>query len=140
MSDSSEHFLDYDYSKVNSKLLHSYHNRRIASSFSVMFFNRDKPEVGKSSLQTTYSHIYFFLHSTTKQKINRYMGSVNLSPINILENSFETENDIAFDPSKLDLCCQEKEMMSTAIVKMLKKIQHLSNNNLIKNADSLITS
>ena len=70
-----------------------------------MFFNGDKPEVGKSSLQTTYSNIYFFLHSTTKQKINRYMGSVNLLPINILENSFETENDIAFDPSKLDLCC-----------------------------------
>ena len=37
------------------------------------------------SLQTTYSNIYLFLHSTTKQKINRYMGSVNLLPINILE-------------------------------------------------------
>ena len=31
-------------------------------------------------------------------------------------------------------------MLSTAIVKMLRKIQHLSNNNLIKNADRLITS
>ena len=32
--DPEEHFLDYGYSKQNSKLLYSYHKRRIPSSFS----------------------------------------------------------------------------------------------------------
>lgn len=49
------------------------------------------------------------------------MGSVNLSPVDIPENSFEAENNIAFDPSKLDFSCQEKKVMSTVVAKMLKK-------------------
>lgn len=35
--DSSEHFLGYSYTKEYSKLLHSYHKRRIPSSFSASF-------------------------------------------------------------------------------------------------------
>ena len=61
-------------------------------------------------------------------------------PVDIHENSFETENGISCDPSKLDFHCQEKEVMTMAVVKMLKKIQHLSNINLVKNADGLIAS
>lgn len=115
--------MGYSYTKEYSKLLHSYHKRRIPSSFSGKFFNRHKLEAEKSSLQTSYSNIYFFLPSTTNRsdKINRYMGPVNLSPVDIPENSFEAENNIAFDPSKLDFCCQEKEVMSTVVAKMLKK-------------------
>ena len=59
------------------------------------------------------------------------MGSVNLSPTYIPENSF--------DPSKLDVHCQEKDIMSMAVVKMLKKISDLSNTTLIKNADGLLS-
>lgn len=36
------------------------------------------------------------------EEINRYMGSVNLIPIDILEHTFEVEDWISFDPSKLD--------------------------------------
>ena len=67
------------------------------------------------------------------------MGSVNLSPIDINENSFETENNISFDPSKLDIYCPEKQVMSEAVVKMLKKITDLSNSNLLRNANSLLS-
>ena len=38
--DSDKHFLDYGLCKENSKILYSYHKRRIPSSFSGTFFNR----------------------------------------------------------------------------------------------------
>ena len=40
--------------------------------------------------------------------------------------------------SKLDICCQEKQILSKAVVKMLEKVLDLSNTNLIKNADGLL--
>ena len=102
-----------------------YHKRRIPSSFSGTFFNRHKLQFESGGLQTTYSNIYYFLPSTTdrSEEINRHLGFVNLSPIDKPENSFETENDVSFDPSKLDVHRQEKEIMSKAVVKMLKKYQ-----------------
>ena len=67
------------------------------------------------------------------------MGSVNLSLIDVPENTFETENNVAFDPSKLDINCPEKEVMIEAVVRMLQKIKYLSNSKLIKNADGLLS-
>ena len=67
------------------------------------------------------------------------MGSVNLSSIDVLENTFETENNVIFDPSKLDTNCPEKDVMTQAVVRMLQKITDLSNSNFIKNADGLLS-
>ena len=99
-----EHFLDYGYCKQNSKILCSYHKKRIPSSFSGTFFNRHELQFKSGNLQTTFSNVFYFLPSTTdrSQEINRYLGSVNLSPIDIPENSFETKENVSFDPSKLD--------------------------------------
>ena len=109
------------------------------SSFSGTFFNRNKLQFESGGLQTPYSNVYYFLPLTTdrSEETNSYLGSVNLSPMNIPENKFETENDVSFDPSKLDVHCQKKEIMSRAVVKMLKKISDLSNATLIKNANGL---
>ena len=38
--DMDEHFLDYGFSKENSKILHSLDKKRMPSSFSATFFNR----------------------------------------------------------------------------------------------------
>ena len=38
------------------------------------------------------------------------------------KSAFETENNVSFDPSKLDIYSLEKEVKSKAVVKMLKKI------------------
>ena len=88
-------------------------------------------------LQTTFSKVNYFSPSTIDkgEDINRHLGSVNLSPI---ENTFETENNAAFDPSKLDINCPEKEVMTQTVVRMIQKITDLSNLNLIKNADGLL--
>ena len=45
--------------------------------------------------------------------------------------------EVPFDPSKLDIDCSEKDVMTQAVVRMLKKI-NLSNSNLIKNADVIM--
>ena len=68
------------------------------------------------------------------------MGSINLTPIDIPENTFEVEDNVQFDPSKLDYECKEKEKITKAVVKMLKKIIDISNSNLIKNADGLLST
>ena len=136
-----EHFLDYGYCKQNSKILYSHHKKRIPSSFSGTFFNHHKLQFESGGLQTTYSNIFYFLPSTTNrsEEINRYLGSVNLSLIDIPVNTFETKENVSFDPSKLDFACPEKEVMSRAVVKMLKKIVDMSNANLLKNADGLLS-
>ena len=67
------------------------------------------------------------------------MGSVNLSSIDLLENTFETENNVVFDPSKLDINCPGKEVITQAVVRMLQKTTDLSNSNFIKNADALLS-
>lgn len=47
-------------------------------------------------------------------------------PIDIVETSFENKNNVAFNPAKLDLTCDEK-IMTNAVVKMLKKVANISN-------------
>ena len=46
---------------------------------------------------------------------------------------------MAFDPSKLDINCPEKEVMTQAVVRMLQKIKYLSISKLIKNSDALLS-
>ena len=100
------------------------HKKRIPSLFSGTFFNRHKLRFESGGLQTTYSNVYYFVPSTTdrSEEVNRYLGSVNLSPIDTTKSAFETENNVSFDPSKLDIYSLEKEVKSKAVVKMLKKI------------------
>ena len=109
------------------------HKKRIPSLFSGTFFNRHKLQFESGGLQTTYSNVYYFVPSTTdrSEEVNRYLGSVNLSPIDMTKSAFETENNVSFDPSKLDIYSLEKEVKSKAVVKMLKKIT--------ENADDLLS-
>ena len=67
------------------------------------------------------------------------MGPAILSPIDIVESSFETEEGVSFDPSKLDTSCPEKKTITLAVIKMLKKVIDLSNSNLVSNANGLLS-
>ena len=58
------------------------------------------------------------------------MGSVHLLPIDIPEDTFEVDG-VPFDPSKCDYDNPDKEKMTQAVVKMLKKVLDLCNSNLI---------
>ena len=138
--DSNKCFLDYGYSKKNSKNLHFYHRKRMPNSFSGTFFNRHRVQYESGALNTSFSKIYLFLPSITDriEDVNRHMGFVNLTSIDVTEDNFEVEGDIPFDPSKLDYENPDKEKMRQA-VKMLKKVLDLFNANLIKNADGLLS-
>lgn len=133
--------MDYGYCKENFKILYPCHKNKIPSSFSGKFFNEHQLQFEPVVLQTTYSNLHYFLPFTTNRddKINRYLGSVNISTIDFPEATFETKENVSFDTSKLGFSCQEKEIMNDALVKMINKIIDISNANLAKNADSLLS-
>ena len=89
--DNQECFFDYGYSKDNSKVLYSHHKMKISNSFSGTVFNRHIMQCESGALNTDFSKIYFLLLSLTDriEKINRHMGSVNLAPVDISEDTFE---------------------------------------------------
>ena len=68
------------------------------------------------------------------------MSFINLTPTDVPENTFEVEDNVRFDPSELDYECKEIEKITEAVVKMLKKIIDISNSNLIKNAEGLLST
>ena len=112
---------DYEFCKQNSKILYSYHKKRIPSLFSGTFFNRHKMMFETGSLQTTLSNVFYFLPSATErgEEKNRYLESVNFSLIDLPVSSFETKENIDFNSSKPDLASQEKEIM---LLKCSKKL------------------
>lgn len=123
--DPQEHFLDYGYNKRNSEILHFYYKKRIPSSFSGSFFNRRRIQFESGAFQSTFSNAYFFLPSITDriEETKRHFGFVNLLPIYIPKKTFELEEGISLDPSKLDTECTEKEKITRAAIKMFKKSQ-----------------
>ena len=97
--DPQEHFLDYGFCRKNSKILHSHYKKCIPSSFLGTFFNSHRIQYESGAFQgLTFSNIYYFLPSTTDrvEETNRHMGSVNLTPIDIPENTFEVEDNVQF--------------------------------------------
>lgn len=56
---------------------------------------------------------------------------VNLFPVDISECSFEVEGNVDFN-------CHEREKMRDTVLKQLRKVVDFSNDNLIKNTDSLM--
>ena len=112
------------------------------NSFSGTFFNRRHLQYESGALNTGFSKISFFLPSITNRiedVINRHKSSVNVTSIDITEDNFEVEGGIPFDPSKLDYENPGKEKMRQAVLKVLNKVVDLSNENLIKNADELLS-
>ena len=101
--DKDEYFLDYEFSKQNSKVLHSYHKKRKPDSFSGTFFNRHSIQCESDALNTNFSRTYYFLPSITDgvEEINKHVGSVNLLLIDISGETFEVDG-MLFDLSTLD--------------------------------------
>lgn len=62
------------------------------------------------------------------------MGSVNLPAIEIELSEFGKN----FDPSKLDYSNPEKEKTRESVLKVLKKVVDLSNQNLQRNTDGFL--
>ena len=126
--DEQEHCFDCGYNKENSKILYTMHKMKIPNSFSTTIFNRNRIQYESGAFSETDFSVFIFLPSTTDrvQEINKYIGSVNLSPINIEISGF---GDI-FDPFKLDYANPGKESTRESVLKVLKKVVDLSNQSL----------
>lgn len=98
------------------------------------FLKRHKLLFEADGLQTAFSNVFYFLLTTLDRSegTNRYVMSVNLSLIDIPESSFETKENVGFDLSKLDFSGQEKEIMTKAVAKMLKKLAFIFSGNLVR--------
>ena len=127
--------------KVKFKKSSQLPEKRMPNSFSRTFFSKYWIQYESGALNPEFSKVYFFLPSITDriEDINRHMGSVNLIPIDISEDSFEVEGGIVFDTSKLDYDNPDREKIKKTVLKVLKKVVHLSNANIVKNADGLIS-
>ena len=101
MTARGDSFFDYRYSKEKSKVLYSTHIMKIPNSIVATIINchRIQYESGAFS-ESDSSSVFFFLRSTTdrSEEINQYLGSVNLSPIDINISEFGSN----FDLNKLD--------------------------------------
>ena len=104
---SDEFFLDYGYLKQNSKIIHSYHRKRMPNSFSGTFFNRYRIQYQSGALNIGFSKMYLFLPSVTDhiEDVNRHMGSVI----------------IPFDPSKLSHENLDKKKWDRLCLRCLRK-------------------
>ena len=131
-------FFRLQLSKEISNILYSTCKRKILSSFSGTIFNNHKIQYqGGVFLNNDHSNIYFFLPSTTdgSEKHNQYMESVRLWSIDVEPSDFG-EN---FDPSKLDQVNDEdREKTRECVLKVLRKVVNLSNQNLIRNTNCLL--
>ena len=112
---------------------------KIPNSFSSTIFNRHRIQYEAGAfLETDFSNAFSFLPATTDhiERINRYLNSVNLLPIDI-ELSEIGEN---FDPSKLDYANPGREHTRESVLRVLKEVADLGNQNLQRNSNGLLAT
>ena len=68
------------------------------------------------------------------EDINQYMGSVNLSPIDIDISDFGRK----FNPSRRDYDNPEREGIRETVLNVLRKVVDLCNQNFRRNADGFL--
>ena len=98
--------------------------------------------VESGELESDFIHLYFFLPSITdwSEEINQYLKNDSVTPIDIKQIQLDTwAGDIQFDPSKLDTFSLDKKVMSETAVKCLHHINSISNSNIVRNADGLLS-
>ena len=106
-------------------------------------FNRHRQMVESGERESEYSKLHFFLTSITdrSEEINKYMNNASLCPIDITQLDFSQrlEVDQLFEPHHLDLVGENKEIMTKCVFKALKYTDQVSNVNIVRNADGLLS-
>ena len=106
---------------------------KIPSSFSTTIFSSHRIQYESGAFgESDFSDNFFFLPSTVDriEKINRYLGSVNLNVIDIGLSEFGEK----FDPSILDSIGTERESVRKSVLGVLKKVADYSCQNLKRDA------
>ena len=85
--------------------------------------------------------IFFFLPTITdrNEDIDKYLKNLSISPINITEEQFNKWAGVDFNPAKLDMFGADKTIRSAAVIECLRHINSVSNSNVLKNTDALLS-
>ena len=136
-----EIFFNYGYDKEKSQVLYSHFRRRIPNSFGGTIFNRHHIIIESGEADGEFSNVYFLLPSITdrNEEINKYLNNVSISPIDVSQEKLNNWAGVEFNPSKFDLFGSDKALMSAAVVKCLRHINNISNSNVVRNADGLLS-
>ena len=89
-------------------------------------------------LKLIFLRSFFFLSCAVDrvEEINQYLGSVNLSAIDIAISDFGKN----FNPSKLDFANPEREELRKSVLNILRKVADLSNQNIRRIADGFLAT
>ena len=140
--DENELFLSYGYDPDKSKQLYSSFKREIPNVLESTSFKKFN-EYLLSSDKGDYSTMFYFLPSITdrKEKINQFKSNVQLYPLNVQHSEFSEYNKERkpFFPQHLESSDSKlRSLARETVVNYMKHIANYSNNNLKRNAKSLI--
>ena len=139
--DKQECFFSYGYSKEKSNLLYCNMKTQLPNIFSSTCFKKHFQQLlDQNENGVKQSQLFLFLPATLdrKEEIFQYKQNVNLHPIDLEEDQLKNEFGIeSFNPSLLEKRDQRFNLRS-GICKIMKKIAMLSNQNLVRNANSFL--
>lgn len=87
-------------------------------------------------------HLYFFVPFVTDRgkDINQFVNNMSLTPIDIKQRQINAWADnSSFSPSHLDMSGLDKFVANETMVKYAEHIVKVSNLNLLRNADRLLS-
>ena len=140
--DDNELFLSYGYDPDKSKQLYSSFKREIPNVLESTSFKKFN-EFLLSTDKGDFSTLFYFLPSITdrKEKINQFKSNVQLYPLTVQYDEFPDYNKERkpFFPQHLESSDPKlRSLARETFVNYMKHITNYSNNNLKRNAKSLI--
>ena len=135
-----EVFFNYGYDREKSKVLYAHYRRRIPNSFSGTIFKGHNEMIESGEADGEGSRIYFFLPSIIdrSEEINKYLNNMSIFSVYVTQSQPDACGETKFEHLKPDLFGMKRRNMGDACVKCFEHINEVSNNNLVRNTDSLL--
>ena len=142
--DENEIFFSYGFDSNKEKILYSTTKQKIPNAFVSTSFKKHFQEVlnEKRDIEK-HSQLFYYLPSITdrKESINKWLGNVNLTPIdfdvNFIENFSTTKTKLQphlLDSKDVSVRASQVELLR----KFFRHLAHYSNQNLSRNVDCLL--
>ena len=142
--DENEIFFSYGFDSNKEKILYSTTKQKISNAFVSTSFKKHFQEVlnEKRDIEN-HSQLFYYLPSITdrKESINKWLGNVNLTPIdfdlNFIEHFSTTKTKLQphlLDSKDVSVRASQVELLR----KFFRHLAHYSNQNLSRNVDCLL--
>lgn len=123
-------------------MLYCVQRRQIANAFTGTVFNRKKDEMLNENMETLKKN--FFLQAITerKEKITQQKANISLFSEDIRYGNFRKMalSGPHFIPTDLEISGENRKIAREIVVEVMKKIAKISNSNLIRYADHLLSN